>query len=183
MYDLRHTAAGIMIAENLPAAVISKTMRHSTLAVTVNLYGHLLKDSADEAVDTLASGVTCRKASAARTSAGPRTWCYCTVRRERVGREEAGDPEEGENAVEAGLDADELEFGVLDAGGPAGREDRPQAGGVAEGEGGDVQVQLTGTGSECLGDGTGDKGAGREVEFAVQGDHGGVLIEQGLRTQ
>ncbi|MFE6054885.1 tyrosine-type recombinase/integrase [Kitasatospora sp. NPDC056446] len=57
LHDLRHTAASIMIAENIPIAVISKTLRHSTIAVTINLYGHLLKDSADEAVTALASAL------------------------------------------------------------------------------------------------------------------------------
>ncbi|MEV8322135.1 tyrosine-type recombinase/integrase [Kitasatospora sp. NPDC056731] len=50
LHDLRHTAANIMIAEGIPIAVISKTLRHATLATTINLYGHLLKDSADQAV-------------------------------------------------------------------------------------------------------------------------------------
>ncbi|MFJ7277139.1 tyrosine-type recombinase/integrase [Kitasatospora sp. NPDC098663] len=56
-HDLRHTAANIMIAEGIPVAVVSKTMRHSTLAITIDLYGHLLKDSADEAVEALASAL------------------------------------------------------------------------------------------------------------------------------
>ncbi|MEU4117740.1 site-specific integrase [Kitasatospora sp. NPDC028055] len=57
LHDLRHTAASIMIAEGIPVAVVSKTMRHSTLAITINLYGHLLKDSADEAVTALCAAL------------------------------------------------------------------------------------------------------------------------------
>ncbi|MFI9319257.1 tyrosine-type recombinase/integrase [Kitasatospora aureofaciens] len=57
LHDLRHTAASIMIAADIPVCVVSKTMRHSTLAITINLYGHLLKDSADEAVEALASAL------------------------------------------------------------------------------------------------------------------------------
>ncbi|MEV0535127.1 tyrosine-type recombinase/integrase [Kitasatospora sp. NPDC050463] len=57
LHDLRHTAASIMIAENVPIAVISKTLRHTTLAITINLYGHLLKDSADQAVTALSSAL------------------------------------------------------------------------------------------------------------------------------
>ncbi|MER8104075.1 tyrosine-type recombinase/integrase, partial [Kitasatospora sp. NPDC094016] len=57
LHDLRHTAASIMIAKGIPVAVVSKTLRHSTLAITINLYGHLLKDSADEAVAALASAL------------------------------------------------------------------------------------------------------------------------------
>ena len=57
LHDLRHTAASIMIAEGIPIAVVSKTLRHTTLAITINLYGHLLKDSADEAVKALSSAL------------------------------------------------------------------------------------------------------------------------------
>ncbi|MFJ9691390.1 tyrosine-type recombinase/integrase [Kitasatospora sp. NPDC101183] len=57
LHNLRHTAASIMIAEDIPVAVISKTMRHSTLAITTDLYGHLLKDSADQAVNALATAL------------------------------------------------------------------------------------------------------------------------------
>ena len=57
LHDLRHTAASIMIAEGTPIAVVSKTLRHSTIAITINLYGHLLKESADEAVLALANAL------------------------------------------------------------------------------------------------------------------------------
>ncbi|MFE6053054.1 tyrosine-type recombinase/integrase, partial [Kitasatospora sp. NPDC056446] len=56
-HDLRHTAASIMIAAGIPLAVVSKTLRHANLAITVDLYGHLLKDSADEAVVALAAAL------------------------------------------------------------------------------------------------------------------------------
>ncbi|MEV7359335.1 hypothetical protein [Kitasatospora sp. NPDC091276] len=42
-----------MIAADIPLAVASKTLRHSTLAITINLYGDLLKDSAEEAMHAL----------------------------------------------------------------------------------------------------------------------------------
>ncbi|MFD4660986.1 tyrosine-type recombinase/integrase [Kitasatospora sp. NPDC058444] len=54
LHDLRHTAASIMIAEGIPIAIVSKTLRHATLATTINLYGHLFRDSADQAVNALA---------------------------------------------------------------------------------------------------------------------------------
>ncbi|MFJ9843367.1 tyrosine-type recombinase/integrase [Kitasatospora sp. NPDC101155] len=57
LHDLRRTAANIMIAAGIPLAVVSKTLRHSNLAITVDLYGHLLKDSADDAVKALASAL------------------------------------------------------------------------------------------------------------------------------
>ncbi|MGW4809512.1 tyrosine-type recombinase/integrase [Kitasatospora sp. NPDC004272] len=57
LHDLRHTATSIMIAEGIPLAIVSKTLRHATLATTINLYGHLFKDSADQAVHALAQAL------------------------------------------------------------------------------------------------------------------------------
>ncbi|MEV8326054.1 tyrosine-type recombinase/integrase [Kitasatospora sp. NPDC056731] len=57
LHDLRHTAATIMISSQVPLAVVSKTLRHSTLATTVNIYGHLLPQAAREAVAALADAL------------------------------------------------------------------------------------------------------------------------------
>ncbi|WP_268762390.1 site-specific integrase [Kitasatospora griseola] len=57
LHDLRHSAASIMIAAGVPLAIVSKTLRHSNLAITVDLYGHLLKDSANEAVKALSTAL------------------------------------------------------------------------------------------------------------------------------
>ena len=65
LHDLRHTAASIMIAEGIPLDIVSKTLRHATLATTINLYGHLFKDSADQAVHALARALD--RAQAGRT--------------------------------------------------------------------------------------------------------------------
>ncbi|GAB2731772.1 hypothetical protein GCM10010442_61630 [Kitasatospora kifunensis] len=46
-----------MIAAGIPLAIVSKTLRHATLATTINLYGHLFKDSADQAVNALAGAL------------------------------------------------------------------------------------------------------------------------------
>ncbi|MGP3924320.1 site-specific integrase [Streptomyces sp. 8N616] len=53
VHDLRHTAATIMISSRVPLAVFSKTLRHSTLSTTVNLYGHLLPHAARDAVTAI----------------------------------------------------------------------------------------------------------------------------------
>ena len=66
LHDLRHTAASIMIAEDIPIAVVSKTMRHSTIAITINLYGHLFKNAADEALNALSAALD--RTQAGRTS-------------------------------------------------------------------------------------------------------------------
>lgn len=57
VHDLRHTAATIMIMSQVPIAIVSKTLRHSTVATTVNLYGHLLKTAAQDAVTALADAL------------------------------------------------------------------------------------------------------------------------------
>jgi len=53
VHDLRHTAASIMISSEVPLAMVSKTLRHSTLSTTVNIYGHLLPHAARDAVTAL----------------------------------------------------------------------------------------------------------------------------------
>ncbi|HEY2765530.1 MAG TPA: site-specific integrase, partial [Pseudonocardiaceae bacterium] len=57
VHDLRHLAATLMIASNVPLAVASKTMRHSTLSTTVNIYGHLTPQVAHQAVDAIATAL------------------------------------------------------------------------------------------------------------------------------
>ncbi|WP_280682162.1 site-specific integrase [Kitasatospora sp. MAA19] len=54
IHDLRHTVATIMITSGVSIAIVSKALRHSTIATTINIYGHLLKHAADDAVNALA---------------------------------------------------------------------------------------------------------------------------------
>ncbi|MDA3644279.1 site-specific integrase [Saccharopolyspora indica] len=65
VHDLRHLAATLMIASNVPLGVISKTMRHSTLSVTVNIYGHLARHTAHQAVDAIATTLNTTQTQAA----------------------------------------------------------------------------------------------------------------------
>lgn len=51
VHDLRHLAAAITITAGVPLAVVSKTLRHSTLSTTANIYSHLTQQTAREAVD------------------------------------------------------------------------------------------------------------------------------------
>jgi integrase len=57
LHDLRHTAATIMISEGQPIALVSKTLRHSTLATTLNTYGHLMKYAAHDTVAALSGAL------------------------------------------------------------------------------------------------------------------------------
>lgn len=42
LHDLRHGTASLMIAAGVDVAVVSKVLRHSTIKLTVDTYGHLL---------------------------------------------------------------------------------------------------------------------------------------------
>jgi integrase len=57
VHDLRHLAATIMIASGVPLAMVSKTLRHSTLSTTVDIYGHLTRQAAQDAVDATATAL------------------------------------------------------------------------------------------------------------------------------
>jgi integrase len=54
VHDLRHFAATTMLSSRVPLAVISRAMRHSTLSTTTEVYGHLLRHVAHDAVDVIA---------------------------------------------------------------------------------------------------------------------------------
>ncbi|MFD9355292.1 tyrosine recombinase XerC [Streptomyces sp. NPDC060031] len=53
VHDLRHLAATITITAGVPLTVVSKTLRHSTLSTTANIYSHLTQQAAREAVDII----------------------------------------------------------------------------------------------------------------------------------
>ncbi|MFJ9444988.1 tyrosine-type recombinase/integrase [Kitasatospora sp. NPDC101235] len=55
IHDLRHLAATISISAGVPLTVVSKTLRHSTLSTTANIYSHLTTQAARDAVDTTPS--------------------------------------------------------------------------------------------------------------------------------
>ncbi|MFE5583996.1 tyrosine recombinase XerC [Kitasatospora sp. NPDC056531] len=56
--DLRHLAATISITAGVPLTVVSKTLRHSTLSTTANIYGHLTTQAAREAVGIIDRALT-----------------------------------------------------------------------------------------------------------------------------
>ncbi|HTJ66719.1 MAG TPA: tyrosine-type recombinase/integrase [Actinospica sp.] len=58
VHDLRHLAATISITEGVPLTVVSKTLRHSTLSTTANIYSHLTAQAARDAVDTIDNTLT-----------------------------------------------------------------------------------------------------------------------------
>lgn len=52
-HDLRHTAASIMIADGVPIKLVSEILGHSTITVTLQIYGHLYDHQRDEATAKL----------------------------------------------------------------------------------------------------------------------------------
>jgi hypothetical protein len=47
-----------MISSQVPLAVVSKTLRHSKLSITVDTYGHLVPHAAQQAVDAISDALT-----------------------------------------------------------------------------------------------------------------------------
>ena len=77
LHDLRHLAATLMISAGVPLALVSKTLRHSQVGITVNLYGHLTYEAAQAAADSL-GGVL--DAASARLSGESPARCATTSR-------------------------------------------------------------------------------------------------------
>jgi hypothetical protein len=73
VHDLRHLAATIMIASGVPLAMVSKTLRHSTLSTTVDIYGHLTRQAAQDAVDATAIALDNAERKAKRPPLGRRS--------------------------------------------------------------------------------------------------------------
>ncbi|PWW60217.1 site-specific recombinase XerD [Actinokineospora spheciospongiae] len=57
VHDLRHFAATTMISANVPLAMVSKTLRHSTVSTTTQVYTHLLLPAAQQAVGAIADAL------------------------------------------------------------------------------------------------------------------------------
>ncbi|MEV7524359.1 tyrosine-type recombinase/integrase [Streptomyces sp. NPDC091371] len=67
VHDLRHLAATITMTAGVPLTVVSKTLRHSTLSTTANLYAHLTQQAAREAVDHTLTGAEKASNNSGRT--------------------------------------------------------------------------------------------------------------------
>ncbi len=61
-YDLRHTFASTMIAAGVHPRVLQELMGHSSIAVTMNVYGHLFPGVAESAVDALSERIATAEA-------------------------------------------------------------------------------------------------------------------------
>jgi integrase len=72
LYDLRHSAASMMLALGVPAEVIAKRLGHKNISITIDTYGHLLPEANQEAARRLdAFLLEGRSGSTGDASAGP----------------------------------------------------------------------------------------------------------------
>jgi integrase len=53
IHDMRHTAASLMIATGVNMKVVSETLGHSSIRVTLDLYAHLLDEQKEQLADQL----------------------------------------------------------------------------------------------------------------------------------
>jgi integrase len=53
LHDLRHTAATLMLRSGVPLKVVSEFLGHSTIAITADVYSHVLDDMKRDAADKL----------------------------------------------------------------------------------------------------------------------------------
>jgi integrase len=71
IHDLRHLAATLMISAGVPLPLVSKTLRHSQVGITANLYGHLTHEAAQAAADSLGGVLDAATAKRATTLRPP----------------------------------------------------------------------------------------------------------------
>jgi integrase len=65
IHDLRHTAASLMLSSGMPIAMVSRQLGHASVSTTDLIYGGLLRDFLDTAVDEFGEWYT-RQAKIAR---------------------------------------------------------------------------------------------------------------------
>ena len=52
-YDLRHTAASLLIREGASVKAVQKQLGHATASITLDTYGHLFPDELDQLAERL----------------------------------------------------------------------------------------------------------------------------------
>jgi len=75
LYDLRHTAASLMIREGASVKAVQKQLGHATASITLDTYGHLFPDELDQVAERLeatrAAAIETRRAAGAWPHGGP----------------------------------------------------------------------------------------------------------------
>lgn len=57
VHDLRHTCATLLLASRVHPKIVSELLGHSTVAITLDLYSHVLPDMQDEAARAMSAGL------------------------------------------------------------------------------------------------------------------------------
>jgi integrase len=52
-HELRHSAASLLLAQNVPLKTVSELLGHSSIRITADVYGHLLEPARTEAADAM----------------------------------------------------------------------------------------------------------------------------------
>jgi integrase len=71
LYDLRHTAASLMIREGASVKAAQKQLGHATASITLDVYGHLFPDELDALAGRLERARSEALTELARTQRGP----------------------------------------------------------------------------------------------------------------
>jgi integrase len=53
VHDLRHTAASLALRNGIHPKVVQEMLGHSTIAITLDIYSHLMPTMQDEAADKM----------------------------------------------------------------------------------------------------------------------------------
>lgn len=56
-HDLRHTCASLLLAQGVPARVVMDILGHSQIAVTMDIYSHVLPAMQDDAAERMDSAL------------------------------------------------------------------------------------------------------------------------------
>jgi len=54
VHDQRHTAASLLLAQGIPPRVVMEILGHSTIAVTMNIYAHVMPEAVTAATSAVA---------------------------------------------------------------------------------------------------------------------------------
>jgi integrase len=57
LHDCRHTAASLMLKQGVPVKVVSEMLGHSSIAITLGIYGHVMPGMAEEAGAALSASL------------------------------------------------------------------------------------------------------------------------------
>lgn len=60
IHGLRHFAATLLLDGKVPLLIVSRILGHSSVAITADIYGHVLEETAREAMESLGSRVAYR---------------------------------------------------------------------------------------------------------------------------